>query len=134
MSSSSSTTPNVAVAAVAYWPLTVAEANAWDLSYMNDSWSSDNLKDGILAVIRANETPTLKGKEINAWKYLSQYSPPSNRGFMFSCDDDQIVTIVQNQMEVGHSGYSMGWTMRNIEFIAKNGLSAHREMYLRCRQ
>ena len=40
-------------------------------------------------------------------------------------------------MEVGHSGASMGWTMRNIEFIAKNGLPAHREMFLenrrRCR-
>lgn len=121
-------------AAALYWPLTIAEANAWDFSYMNDSWCSDNLKDGILAVIRANETPTLKKKEINAWKYLSEYSPPSNRGFIFSCGDDEIVSLVQNQMEVGHSGCSMGWTMRNIEFIAKNGISAHREMCLKNRQ
>ena len=128
--SSSTAAAAAAVAVAPYWPLTVAEANAWDFSYMNDSWCSDNLKDGILAVIRANETPTLKRKEINAWKYLSEYSPPSNRGFMFSYGDDEIVSLVQNQMEVGHSGGSMGWTMRNIEFIAKKGLSAHRETYL----
>jgi hypothetical protein len=137
--SSSTADPAIAVAAPAaaapvaaapYWPLTVTEANAWDFSYMNDSWCSDNLKDGILAVIHANETPTLKGKEINAWKYLSEYSPPSNQGFMFSCGDDEIVSLVQNQMKVGHSGGSMGWTMRNIEFIAKKGLSVHRETYV----
>lgn len=127
---SSSTAATAAAAVAPYWPLTIAEANAWDFSYMNDSWCSANLKDGILAVIRANETPTLKRKEINAWKYLSEYSPPSNQGFMFSCGDDEIVSLVQNQMKVGHSGGSMGWTMRNIEFIAKKGLSVHRETYL----
>ena len=112
------------------WPLTLAHASAWDFSYMNDSLSTSNLRDGILAVVRAGELPEVMAKEINVWKYLSEYSPPDDRGFMFSAGDDVIVSLVQNQMEVGHSGASMGWTMRNIEFIAKNGLQAHREMYL----
>jgi hypothetical protein len=113
-----------------YWPRTIAEANAWDFSYMNDSLSTSNLRDGLIAVVRAGELPETKTKEIDVWKYISTYSPPSNLGFMFSAGDDRIVTLVQNQMEVGHSGCSMGWTMRNIEFIAKNGLPAHRDMYL----
>jgi hypothetical protein len=113
-----------------YWPRTIAAANAWDFSYMNDSLSTSNLRDGLLAVVRAAESPEVKTKEIDIWKYISNYSPPSDRGFMFSGDDDWIITLVQNQMEVGHSGCSMGWTMRNIEFIAKNGLPAHRNMYL----
>ena len=116
--------------ASASWPLTLVAANAWDLSYMNDSWSSDNLRDGLRAVVRASELEKVKTKEINVWKYLSEYSPPSDHGFMFGAGDSDIVTLVQDQMEVGHSGASMGWTMRNIEFIAKNGLTAHREMFL----
>ena len=113
-----------------YWPRTIAEANAWDFSYMNDSLSTSNLRDGLLAIVRASELPAVKTKEIDVWKYISKYSPPSDRGFMFSGGDDWIISHVQNQMEAGHSGCSMGWTMRNIEFIAKNGLPAHREMYL----
>jgi hypothetical protein len=122
--------PSASASGEEYWPLTLDAVRDCDLSYLNDDHSADMVRDGILAVIRANETSTLKRKEINAWKYLSEYSPPSNQGFMFSCGDDEIVSLVQNQMEVGHSGGSMGWTMRNIEFIAKKGLSAHRETYL----
>jgi hypothetical protein len=113
-----------------YWPQTLGEADAWDFSYMNNTLNTYNLRDGIRAVVRAGGLPEVKTKEINVWKYLAQYSPPEERGFMFSIGDDKIVTAVQDQMEVGHSGCSMGWTMRNIEFIAKNGLQAHREMYL----
>lgn len=126
---SSSTIMTSPAPAPASWPLTLADANALDLSYMNDSWATDNLRDGLRAVIRANALPNIKSREINVWKYLSEYSPPSDHGFMFSAGDSDIVTLVQDQMEIGHSGGSMGWTMRNIEFIAKNGLPAHREMY-----
>ena len=117
-------------AAPGYWPMTLADANALDLSYMNDSWATDNLRDGLRAVIRANALPNIQVREINVWKYLSEYSPPESHGFMFSAGDSNIVSQVQDQMEIGHSGCSMGWTMRNIEVIAKNGLPAHREMFL----
>jgi hypothetical protein len=134
MASESIVAPESVSVAVAsdseYWPRTASAANAWDFSYMNDSLSTSNLRDGLLAVVRAAESPAVKTKEIDVWKYLSNYSPPSDRGFMFSGGDDWIITLVQNEMEVGHSGCSMGWTMRNIEFIAKNGLPAHRDMYL----
>jgi len=105
-----------------------------DLSYINDSWLEDMIRDGMRSIIRVGQLPDIKQKEINVWKYLSQYSPPSDRGFMFSYGDDKVVTLVGNNMEVGHSGCSMGWTIRNIEFIAKNGVPTHREMILENRR
>jgi len=113
-----------------YWPLTFEAVRDCDLSYFNDKWSEDMIRDGMRAILRANEEPSIKTREINVWRYLSKYSPPSDRGFMFSAGEDKIVSQVQNHMETGHSGCSMGWTMRQIEFIAKNGLPAHRKMFL----
>ena len=115
---------------IPFWPRTITQVNDWDLSYMNDSLCISNLRDGLLAVVRVIESRAVKAVEINVWEYLSNYSPPDGRGFMFSDGDDSIVTLVQNQMEVSHSGGSMAWTMRHIEFIAKNGLTAHQEMFL----
>ena len=113
-----------------YWPLTLDAVRDCDLSYFNDDHSADMVRDGMRAIILVGESPEIKTKEINVWKYLSEYSPPSNHGFMFSAGDSDIVSLVQNQMETGHSGCSMGWTMWNIEFIAKNGIPAHRLMFL----
>lgn len=121
-------------AATMYWPLTLSSVIECDLSYLNDKWSEDMIRDGMRAIIRVGRLPDIKSKKINVWKYLSEYSPPSQHGFQFSAGDDDIVSQVQNHMEVGHSGASMGWTMRNIEFIAKNGLPAHREMFIENRR
>lgn len=113
-----------------YWPLTLDAVNACDLSYMNDKWAEDMIRDGMRSIIRVGQLLEVREKEIDVWNYLSKYSPPANRGFIFSYGDDRIVTLVGDHMEVGHSGCSIGWTMRNIEYIAKNGLPAHREMFL----
>ncbi len=117
-----------------YWPLTYDAVRDCDLSYYNDDHSAGMVRDGMRAVLRANEDPCIKTREINVWKYLSQYSPPSERGFMFSAGEDSIVSQVQNHMDTGHSGGSMGWTMRQIEVIAKNGVPAHRKMFLEKRR
>ena len=117
-----------------YWPLTFDAVRDCDLSYFNDKWSEDMVRDAMRAILLASELPQIKDKEINVWKYLSEYSPPSGRGFQFSAGDDDIVSQVQYQMETGHSGGSMGWTMRQIEFISKNGVPAHREVFLASRR
>lgn len=122
--------PSSDISQYKYWPLTLDDVRDCDLSYLNCDWSADMIKDGMRAIIRTGQLPEVATKEIDVWKYLSNYSPPADRGFMFSYGDDRIVTLVGNNMEVGHSGASMGWTMRNIEFIAKNGLPAHRTMIL----
>ena len=117
-----------------YWPLTLNSVNQCDLSYFNDKWSEDMIRDGMRSILLVGQLPEVSAKEINVWKHLSQYSPPSDRGFMFSYGADRIVTLVGDNMKTGHSGASMGWTMRNIEFIAKNGLPAHRARFLNSRQ
>ena len=114
-----------------YWPLTIDAVNACDISFLNDKWSEDMVKDGMRSIIRVGQLPEMKNQEINVWKHLSEYSPSDDRGFMFSYGDDRIVTLVGDNMETGHSGASMGWTMRQIEFIAKNGIPAYRERFLR---
>jgi hypothetical protein len=114
-----------------YWPLTHEAVDACNLSFLNDKWSEDMVKDGMHSIVRVAEIPELKNNEINVWKHLSEYSPPADRGFMFSYGEDKIVTLVGDNMETGHSGASMGWTMRQIEFIAKNGIPAYRERFLR---
>jgi len=117
-----------------YWPLTLDSVDQCDLSYFNDKWSEDMIRDGMRSILLVGQLPEVSAKEINVWKHLSQYSPPSDRGFMFSYGEDRIVTLVGDNMKTGHSGASMGWTMRNIEFIAKNGLPAHRARFLNSRQ
>lgn len=119
-----------AAAAAEYWPLTLDAVQACDLSYMNDKWSEDMIRDGMRSIVRTGQLPQVGTDAKSVWTYLSQYSPPADRGFMFSYGDDRIVTLVGDNMETGHSGSSMGWTMRNIEFIAKNGVPGHREMFL----
>lgn len=107
-------------------PRTIPEVDNLDLSYMEDDWNESMIRDGLRAIVRTNET--LKVREIDLWDYLAKFSPPENRGFMFC--DDEIVSLIGREMEVGHSGSSYGWTMRQLELITKQGLSAHRGMYV----
>lgn len=100
-------------------PKTLTEINDLDLSFMRDRWNQDMIKDGMRAIIMI--------EEIDGWKYLHDYSPPEGQGFMFC--DDKIVSKIGNKMEVGHSGTSFGWTMRNLEFIAKYGLVEYRKKF-----
>ena len=137
MSAAAATTvapESVSVSEEQYWPLSLDAVQDCDLSYMNDKWSEDMIKDGMRSILRVGQLPEIRDKEISVWTYLSKYSPPADRGFQFSYGDDRIVTLVGDHMEIGHSGTSIGWTMRNIEFIAKNGLPAHREMFLKSRR
>ena len=106
------------------WPATIEEVDALDLSFLNSDWVESMIRDGMRAVVRATESPELKTKEIDAWVYLSKYTPEVGRGFMFS--DDPIVSAVGRHMEIGHSGSTYGGTMREIEVIAKKGFAKYR--------
>jgi hypothetical protein len=63
--------------------------------------------------------------EAEAWDFMRTFSDQS---FMFS--SSPIVSDIMKKMSElgydGHSGCSFGWTMRQMEFIAKNG----KEVYL----
>ena len=64
----------------------------------------------------------------NAWRSINQtelwnYMRKEQDSFMFS-NDPEIHIIINKMSELGydgHSGSSFGWTMRQMQYIAKNG-------------
>jgi hypothetical protein len=71
-----------------------------------DDNSSTMLQDAHRACTRAG-----------AWDWLKTFNEES---FMFS-SHPLISTITEKMEYKGHSGASFGWTMRNMEYIAKHG-------------
>ena len=68
-----------------------------------------------------------------SWDYLARPGVPDPEGgFMFS--RDPIVAKISEQVDkdgnIGHSGSSYGWTMRQMEYIAKNGFDAYVKLRL----
>ena len=61
----------------------------------------------------------------NGWAVLARSDVPGKDGFMFSTFNDPLVKETMNTINKnifsGHSGASYGWTMRNMESIAKDG-------------
>ena len=45
-------------------------------------------------------------------------------------EDENLGSLIQTNMEIGHSGTSYGNTMRHIEIISKYGLDEYREKYM----
>ncbi len=65
-----------------------------------------------------------------SWGYMRTFSSnssnSSNQSFMFS-NSPTLSTITNKMSQLGydgHSGSSFGWTMRQMEFLAKNGKQA----------
>ena len=71
------------------------------------------LEDAFQAVTKANQ-----------WRFLARPDIPGDGGFMFTQHPE--VKQIENEMRRldDHSGASFGWTMRVMEFIAKNGWDA----------
>ena len=66
---------------------------------------------------------------IEGWIPIRNFNGHS---FMF-CEDPCIVDImtkINNEYGDGHSGSSIGFTMRHMEYIAKNGFSRYREFMM----
>lgn len=111
------------------YPRSLQEVAAVDLSFLNDNWAANMLRDAMNAVVLAQENPEIVTRKIDVWNYLSKYDPPEGQGFMFS-RGDLVVESVQNKMEVGHSGSSMALTMRHLQLLARIGLPEYRQGYL----
>ena len=79
-----------------------------DFSFINDKHSAQMLEDGYNTIT-----------ELDLWNWLSTYTPEEGKGFMFSNHEN--INKIGNAMKTGHSGASFGWTMRNMEAIAKDG-------------
>jgi hypothetical protein len=70
----------------------------------------------------------------NAWKAINltetwDFVSQSLESFMMSSDDR--IWIITKKMEdlgySGHSGFSFGWTMRNMQYLAQNGVEKFKE-------
>ncbi len=71
-----------------------------------------------------NETP-------GGWEVLAQPDIPGANGFMFSTDNrlNELSRKIGDDNEMGHSGASYGWTMRNMESIAKKGWDGYCDLF-----
>jgi len=112
----------------AKYPRSLQEVAALDLSFLDDKWAADMLRDAMNAVVLAQENPKILQQKIDVWTYLSTYEPPRGEGFMFS-RGDIVVESVQYNMQVGHSGGSMAMTMRQLQLLAKIGFPEYRNGY-----
>jgi hypothetical protein len=69
------------------------------------------------------------------WDWLRSYEVNPKDGFTFSSDKN-IYTIgykmesSDSPIPISHSGASFGITMRNLDYIAKNGFEAYKNLYI----
>jgi hypothetical protein len=63
------------------------------------------------------------------WDFLKSYTPAENSGFMFS--SDPMLDKIGAKLDQAHSGASYGYTMRQMEYIAKNGLEAYKNIWVK---
>ena len=97
-------------AASSFYPVSISDLRLSDLD--------SNVRDGIEAVIK-----TTNQCESCAWTYLRNNPPSESTGYMFS--DNPTFTVIIRNMQVGHSGASYAWTMRNLQHIAIHGIDAY---------
>ncbi len=68
------------------------------------------------------------------WNWLRNFEPQEGKGFMFSEGVSELERLkdelFKDPVNGGHSGASYSITMRNMEYIAKNGYSAYKTMIL----
>ena len=92
--------------------------NRGDFSFINNKQEEQMLKDAFNAMEQVN----------GSWDYLSQPNiPEKNTGFTFSTDTfiGKINNLIDRDGSIGHSGATYSWTMRQMEYIAKNGWNAY---------
>ena len=83
-----------------------------DFTFLRPEWNEREMLSDAYKAVNISE----------AWDAMKQ--EPSGGGFMYS-DDAWIKRINSHMKYDGHSGASYGWTMRQIQFIARNGWDAY---------
>lgn len=79
--------------------------------------------DNEIAMVQAG-IDAVTGAEM--WDWLNTYEPDAGKGFMYS--EHPNLDKINDRMQKlynGHSGSSYGWTMRQLQYIAKNGFDAY---------
>ena len=67
------------------------------------------------------------------WNWLRNFEPEDGKGFMFTTGVPQLERLreelAKDPVNDGHSGSSYSITMRNMEYIAKNGYTAFKNKF-----
>lgn len=94
-----------------------------DFSFIYDDATRIYLKDAWQAIEKTNTWDDLKSKDV-----------PGEGGFMFS--SHPVIKKIYSGMDdsLGHSGATFGWTMRQMEYIAKDGWETWVEEVLKNRE
>jgi hypothetical protein len=99
-----------------------------DFDFIDDEATRHCMKNGCWAM-----------NESGLWDWLRNYTVNPSKGFMFA--DDPEITIIVKIMErndapipIGHSGASFGFTMRNLYYVAKNGVEGYKTLYFEKKQ
>ena len=61
--------------------------------------------------------------QADAWEWLKKDTTPGKKGFCFC--NDPVFYKINDFMKPGHSGFSLGYVMSHMEFIARNGWNAY---------
>jgi hypothetical protein len=67
---------------------------------------------------------------LNRWDYIRRYDPSRETGYML--DHDNVIAEIAGAINddwPNHSGFSLAYTMRRIQYIAKHGLEKFRQDY-----
>jgi hypothetical protein len=64
---------------------------------------------------------------LELWEWFKE-DPPDEDGYMW-WDHENITKILQGLTDNNHSGASMAYAMRNMQYIAKNGFEEWKKKY-----
>jgi hypothetical protein len=94
-------------------------SNGIDWSWIRDTHSRDMIESGYRAI-----------EDSRGWNILRNFQGES---IIFSRNNDiiNLCNTVNEYFNDGHSGSSMGFTMRALEYIAKNGIEQYKIGYIR---
>ena len=74
---------------------------------------------------------------INAWNAITEldlWNYMRNEQYSYMLSNDKEIYIISRKMEElgynGHSGFSFGWTMRQMQYIAQFGEKKYAEIIL----
>jgi hypothetical protein len=90
------------------------------MSYVMEPVDFNTIKDESSRFMLENAYQAITASE--GWDYMKNFNDNQN-GFMFSSNPmtGKIMSKMEELGYSGHSGSSFGWTMRCMEFLAKNG-------------
>jgi hypothetical protein len=88
--------------------------NFGDYSWMKDASSREICMDAHKVI-----------SDLGLWDWMKTATPPADKGFSYWYPRPAELEKLDAALTSGHSGCSYGWTMRQMEFIAKHSWDSY---------